>query len=132
MAAARKQRRYGGRAGAAAVEATAPAQRVWWPWLLAAAVVAIAVFEIYTPALNGPFLLDDSYLPYDAPVVPGPLRQWIGGVRPLLMFSYWLNYRAGGQDTYGYHAVNVLLHLLNGGLVWLIVRRLLARFERDL
>jgi tetratricopeptide (TPR) repeat protein len=131
MAGSKKQRKAAGR-GSSATAVAAPARKPWWPWLLAIAVVIIAVFEIYGPALNGPFLLDDTYLPYDAPTPPHGLRQWIVGVRPLLMFSYWLNYRAAGaQDTWGYHAVNVVLHLLNGALVWFIVRRLLSRFEQE-
>ncbi|HZU24651.1 MAG TPA: tetratricopeptide repeat protein [Bryobacteraceae bacterium] len=132
MAGSKKQRKAAARSGSAAVMPPPAARQAWWPWALAIVVVIVAVFEIYGPALNGPFLLDDTYLPYDAPTPSGGLRNWIAGVRPLLMFSYWLNYRsAGAQDTYGYHAVNVVLHLLNGGLVWFIVRRLLSRFEQD-
>src|SRR5262249_13264145 len=56
-----------------------------------------------------------------------PLNNWIGGLRPLLMFSFWLNYQnAGSQDTFGYHLVNVVVHLLNGALIWLSVGRVLS------
>ena len=61
-----------------------------------------------------------------------PLIGWIKGLRPLLMFSYWLNFqyadpsRAGMQDTFGYHFVNVLLHFFNGILVFLAVRKVLS------
>ncbi len=42
-------------------------------------------------ALQGPFLLDDTYLPYDQAEYPlKPLSAWLKGVRPMLMFSYWL------------------------------------------
>ncbi len=87
-----------------------------------------AVFEVYWPAIRGPFLLDDSGLPYMLPAYVGlPLRAWISGLRPLLMFSFWLNYQgAGSQDTFGYHLVNVVLHFLNGGLILLAVRRVLS------
>lgn len=111
--------------------AAAPARPSRWPWLVGAAVVAAIVFELYGPALNGPFLLDDTYLPYDLPSPPATLMGWIAGVRPLLMFSYWLNFRVAGGDTFAYHATNVILHLLNGGLVWLIMRRLLERVQME-
>ena len=40
-----------------------------------------------------------------------------GLYRPLVSFSYALNYAAGGADPLGYHVVNVLLHLI---VVWLV------------
>ena len=46
-------------------------------------------------------------------------------VRPLLMFTYWCNFRLSGTETFSYHAVNLLFHCLSAGLVFLVVRRLL-------
>ena len=66
---------------------------------------------VYAPALRGPFLFDDQYLYYDSPNPPATLRGWMSGVRPLLMLTYWLNYRASGGDTFSYHVVNLLLHV---------------------
>ena len=110
-----------------AVEIAAP-QKVYWPYAAGILVAILAVFNVYWPAIRGPFLLDDSGLPYLLPAYVGlPLRTWISGLRPLLMFSFWLNYQsAGSADTFGYHLVNVFLHLLNGGLVLLAVRRVLS------
>ncbi len=119
-----------GRTAAAAV-APAPrrsASRPLWPILIGAAVALFVVFAVYGPALNGPFLLDDDYLPYRIDgFARAPLRAWIGGLRPLLMFSYWLNFQQSGQNTYSYHFFNVLLHLINGGLIFLAVRKLLEK-----
>lgn len=104
-----------------------PQRRKFWPWVLAAAVAVIVVFEIYAPALHGPFLLDDTYLPFTLPgYVHAPLRSWIGAIRPVLMFSFWLNFKTSGTDPFSYHLVNLFLHLLNGALVFLIVRRVLS------
>ncbi|MGA3026819.1 MAG: tetratricopeptide repeat protein [Bryobacteraceae bacterium] len=104
-----------------------------WPWLVAFLVAAAAVFAVYGPALNGPFLLDDSYLPY---MLPGwddvPLLQWLHGVRPLLMFSFWLNFQLSKHDPFTYHIVNVAIHILNGSLVFAIASRVLARLDMDL
>jgi hypothetical protein len=105
--------------------ATEPrAQFGYWPYAAGFAVALIAVLEVYWPAIHGPFLLDDSYLPYMSANPDLSLRAWIHGLRPLLMFSFWLNFlNAGNQDTFGYHLVNVLLHFANGILILLAVRK---------
>jgi len=49
--------------------------------------------------------------------------------RPLTTLSYWVNYSVlgGGQSAAGYHAVNLLLHWLNGVLACLLVRGVTGR-----
>ena len=97
-------------------------------WLYAIAFLAglFAAFQVYAPALHGPFLFDDTYLPMNVPSWMNlPLSTWISGVRPLLMFSYWTNYHSAGSDTAQYHAWNVFFHFLNAALVYFIVRKLL-------
>jgi len=46
-------------------------------------------------------------------------------LRPMLMFSFWVNYAAAGVDPYVYHATNVLLHFFSAVLVAFIAARLL-------
>jgi tetratricopeptide (TPR) repeat protein len=46
------------------------------------------------------------------------------------MFSYWINYRFS-QAPFGFHAVNILIHLLNSFLVFFIVRKLARRESPD-
>jgi Tfp pilus assembly protein PilF len=98
---------------------------VWWPWV-GGLVALLLAFKAYGPALYGAFVLDDRYLPFFNPDFVGrPLLGWLMGVRPLLMFSFWLNYSAAGVDPYVYHATNVLLHFFNAVLAVLIAARLL-------
>jgi tetratricopeptide (TPR) repeat protein len=98
----------------------------WWHYALAVAAFVYLAFQVYAPTLESPFLFDDQYLPFALPYFgENPLRLWIGGVRPALMFGFWLNYQIAGQDTFWYHVVNVLFHVFNAGLVFLIVRKLL-------
>ena len=81
---------------------------------------------LYGPALNGPFLFDDHALPYaSAAAAERPLAEWISVVRPVLMFSYWVNGRLLGPEPSSYRTVNVLLHVANAVLVLLFVRRVL-------
>jgi protein O-mannosyl-transferase len=100
-----------------------------WIWIYAAslAVALFAAFEVYWPAIHGPFLLDDTHLTYVLPNAADiPLRDWIRQLRPLLMFTFWVNYQqSGAQDTFGYHAVNVLLHFCNAIFTFLAIRRVL-------
>jgi hypothetical protein len=97
-----------------------------WMWSIALLIGLFAAFQVYAPALNGPFLFDDSYLPMNQPTLAhGPFLQSLRGVRPLLMATYWVNERLAGSDTTQYHTWNVLIHFLNALLVYFIVRKLL-------
>jgi tetratricopeptide (TPR) repeat protein len=98
------------------------------PWLSYGGflLAILAIYEVYRPALNGPFLFDDSYLPFLVPnFASSPFLSWIRGVRPTLQASYWANYRLFELDPYAYHLVNLILHLAAAFFVWLIARKLL-------
>ncbi len=98
----------------------------WWMWLTGLGALFL-VFEAYGPALRSPFVLDDIYLPYadvNAPLIH--LSDWLRFPRPLLMFSYWLNYQADGSEPHSYHVTNVLLHFFVSIVVMLMAARLLA------
>lgn len=49
------------------------------------------------------------------------------GTRPLLYLTFALNFLVHGQDVWGYHLVNLALHLGNGILVFFIVANLFGR-----
>jgi len=104
---------------------SAPRGKVtWWPWAAALASLLLA-FEIYGPALNGPFVLDDLYLRYANPQsLDASFRQWIADSRPMLMASFWLNHKWTGDSLYAYHLTNVVLHFLTSVIVALIAMRL--------
>src|SRR5581483_5665439 len=92
-------------------------------WLLAGAAF-FAVWLAYAPSLHGPFMFDDQSLKFALPSFTAPLSEWVRGVRPALFFTYWLNTRISGTDTFSFHVVNVLLHCGATALVFFIVRRL--------
>jgi tetratricopeptide (TPR) repeat protein len=100
-----------------------------WIWIYSAALVValFAAFEVYWPAIHGPFLLDDTYLTYMRPGAAYiSLRDWLQQTRPLLMLTFWLNYQQSGVDTFGYHAVNVILHFSNAIFTFSAVRKVLS------
>src|SRR5215475_4699920 len=105
------------------VAAAEPRSFVWWPWAAAAAAL-ILVYQIYSPALNGPFVLDDRYLPYFSAHPSDRFGDWVGLLRPLLMISYWTNFTMAGYEPFVYHATNVLIHFLSSVMVVLLIARL--------
>jgi len=101
-----------------------------WVHALAGLVVLWLLLESYGPALRGPFLFDDLYLPFTNPDLQNaPLRYWLGYIRPVLMLSYWLNYRLAGMEPYFYHLFSVLAHFLAGMFVFIIAGKVLERAE---
>src|SRR5579884_1563651 len=103
----------------------APRGFVWWPWAAGIAALFLAL-AAYGPALDGSFVFDDRYLPFFLPEYQNaPFLSWIRGLRPMLMLSFWLNFRASGAEPFMYHAINVLLHFFNSVMVALIAMRLL-------
>jgi tetratricopeptide (TPR) repeat protein len=123
-----KGRRVKGKKPAAAEAVrTAPVRKSgprWWIYAAAGAVALYVAFQVYGPALHGPFVFDDTDLPYHLPNFPLSLPAWIYGVRPVLMFSYWIDYRLS-TDPFLFHVCNVFFHVGNGFLVFFIVRKLL-------
>src|SRR6516225_8769689 len=106
-----QQRTSPAREAAAAVAAREP--RVsWGPYAALAAGALVVVCWAYGPAMHGPFLFDDNGLPFALPNFDAPLGTWLRGVRPLLMFTYWLNVKLSGSDTFSFHAVNLLFHFV--------------------
>jgi tetratricopeptide (TPR) repeat protein len=107
-----------------------PPGRNAWTWICAASLVIalFAVFGVYWPAIHGPFLFDDMHLIFMLPNAADLLlREWLSQMRPMLMFTFWLNYQlSGAQETFGYHAVNVLLHFFNSIFTFLAIRKVLS------
>jgi protein O-mannosyl-transferase len=94
--------------------------------LLCLCAFAVVLF-LYSPALSGQFTFDDSDLPFYKTTRHAPLLDWISstGVRPILIVSYWLNYHFWGANPFSYHFVNLIIHCINTGLVFLVLLRLL-------
>src|SRR4051794_5201117 len=98
-----------------------------WPTWIATAVLAIAIVAVYGRGLNAPFILDDEVAIVRNPSItslwplvgsperPGPLRPLPNSptvARPLVNLSFALNCRFGGLNPFGFHAVNMFIHIL--------------------
>ena len=102
----------------------------WWPW--AAGLIALfVVFQVYGPALAGAFVFDDRLLPFMAPDITPAIARFVSPLRPLLGFSFWIDYRLAfepGKDLNPavFHSTNVILHWITSLLAALIAARLLS------
>src|SRR5262252_4722875 len=104
-----------------------PSCRPAMPWKLCALVIAGALLVgrvIYAPSFGGDFVFDDFGLPTQLASRAEPLATWLSGVRPVLMFTYWLNDRLWGEDPLSYHVLNFLIHVATTGLVFMVLYRL--------
>lgn len=96
------------------------------PWLFVVLAIVLGV-AAYWPATSGGYVLDD----YDLLEPGGPMRvrsfrALIGPERPLVKMSYLANARLGGFDASGFHLVNILIHCLNGLILWRLLVALFA------
>lgn len=96
-------------------------------WLAAAAGAA------YASSLGGPFVFDDLLSIPGNPTIRSLGAAWFpptdAGItvagRPLLNFTFALNWSIGGERVAGYHVLNLLIHVATGGLLGGLVRRTL-------
>ena len=107
-------------------------------WLLAGGVLALVLVVAYGNTFPNSFHYDDFHSLVDNPHVR-TLDNWSAFFadpttfsampdramyRPLVLFSYALNYQWGGYNTWGYHLVNIVLHGLMAFGVYGLVRSL--------
>ncbi len=100
-------------------------------------LILLTVF-VYWNSLGNDFVFDDQVLTENPNLLKIHTLSDAAGVglgwRPLLFFTYGLNYYWSGLNPYSYHAVNLLLHIINVVLVYFIIRevvRVLDETERD-
>ncbi len=95
------------------------------------ALILIATFAAYFPALTGEFLWDDA-----GHVTSPSLQSWSGLARiwfevgvtqqyyPLLHTAFWIEHRLWGDAPAGYHLINLLWHVTSACLLIELLRRL--------
>ena len=106
--------------------AAAPAPAIATPWFWPVMAMLLAATIAYWPALGGPFTFDDVHLPFeDRNAANAGPALWIGGVRPVLMLTYWANYVMSGTHVVSYHLVSLLFHIITAVLVYFLLRRIL-------
>ena len=98
------------------------------------ATIAVVGLLVYVNSLNGPFVFDDFVSIVDNRSIHDwsrlsevlfPERELPTAGRPLVNFSFALNYAVGGLDVTGYHVVNIAFHLGCAVVLFGIIRRTL-------
>jgi len=96
-------------------------------------LIALLCALIYLPSLWNGFIWDDDTNLYKSLWIQG------GGLKliwfsnqmyqyyPVNFTTFWLEHKLWGLNPFGYHAVNLSLHILNAILVFWVVRKLYAR-----
>jgi protein O-mannosyl-transferase len=101
---------------------------------LALALVALAAIAAYHNSLGGAFLFDDhpwivenTNIRHLWPIWPVllPSNDPLVGGRPVVSLTLAVNYALGGTNVWGYHAVNLAIHILAAWTLLGIVRRTL-------
>ncbi|HEX5214831.1 MAG TPA: tetratricopeptide repeat protein [Vicinamibacterales bacterium] len=91
---------------------------------LGCAVAMIAAGLIYATALDNPFIYDDFRLIVENPSLNDVYNlraiAWREITRPIVNFTYAVDRSIWGPTPFGFHLTNVLLHMLNVGLVFLL------------
>ncbi len=95
--------------------------------LWCAAAIAAAGVLVYLNSFAGVFIYDDLREIVESRRIRDLAGVW--GNRPLVALSLALNFRFGGLDPWGYHLVNLVVHVLAGLTLFGVVRRTL-RLER--
>ncbi len=105
--------------------------------LIAVLMIVLAGGVIYAGTLNNPFVFDDApnilenssirVTELDFPSLRAAVSEGTNITRPLGCLSFALNYYFGGYDPAGYHLVNIVIHLINGVLVYFIALMVFGR-----
>ena len=107
-----------------------------WSVVLGGAVIILAALAVYRNSFAGPFIFDDAMSIQENATIRHlwPIWQTLspphtGGAtvegRPLINLSFAINYALGGYDVWGYHALNLTIHILAALTLFGIVRRTL-------
>ena len=100
--------------------------------LAGAALIVVAGFLVYLPSISGGYLLDDPSLLTDNNLInkipnglyyfwctTEPIDYW-----PATNTTFWLEWRLWGMHLSGYHVTNLILHIVESLLIWIILRKL--------
>lgn len=103
--------------------------------LLSLLAILVVTVGVYANSISNGFVLDDDFI-----IVNNPTTHQLSSLRhvlfspdvvkpyyrPLNRASYLIDYQLFGLNPGWFHAVNIVIHLLNAVLLYLVARRLLG------
>jgi protein O-mannosyl-transferase len=94
-------------------------------------LIAAAVFLAYLPSISGGFIWDDHDLITNNNLIKasdGPYRIWCTiepiDYWPVTNTTFWIEWRLWGMHSTGYHVTNLILHIVESVLIWIVLRKL--------
>jgi protein O-mannosyl-transferase len=100
------------------------------PWL-SVIILALVTIIIYSNIYNAPFVFDDIIQIEDKAKIRDLNRflsiDQLFAPRPLVEFTFALNYHFGELNVFGYHLVNVLIHMANAFVVYFLALNVILR-----
>ncbi|MEW6078618.1 MAG: tetratricopeptide repeat protein [Thermodesulfobacteriota bacterium] len=124
----------------ASIDPLAPGKERWRIPVVFMAL-GLLCLAVYGNTLRAPFVFDDNLNIPKNPHIrvrdlsPSSLADIIRSrsiTRPIPVLSFALNYYFHGYQVAGYHAVNWLIHVINGLLVYLLTRQTLALLKKEI
>ncbi|MBI4691128.1 MAG: hypothetical protein HY754_12830 [Nitrospirae bacterium] len=98
-------------------------------------MIFLFAFLGYLNIFNGEFIFDDASIDNNLAIkdfeyfknlgIEGYLGNAVNGGRPVVNFTFAINYSIGGLDPFGYHIGNFLIHLANSFLVYILIYKTL-------
>ena len=98
-------------------------------------LIALCVFVIYSNIYSSPFVFDDKLRIVEKENI-GDLDYYLSfnrlrQPRSIVYLTFALNYRFGGLNVFGYHLVNVLIHMTNGILAYFLALTILRQLSHS-
>ena len=100
--------------------------------LIMLVLMCIFVFLLYAHTLKYPFHFDDEVTIIENANLKVTSVTWeqikgiyknFSGFRPTSLATFALNYYLGQHETFGYHLFNILIHIINGLMIYLFVQK---------
>jgi len=103
--------------------------------ILFLSLISLFVFLSYLNSFNGELVFDDTIFADNRIIkdfgyfkslgLNGYLQDAINGSRPVVSYTFAVNYLIGGLEPFGYHLFNALIHLANSFLVYALIYKTL-------
>lgn len=92
-------------------------------------IITALTLLVYSNVLHGEPQFDDEHYIFSEPLLQSPysfinldmFQSFASGMRPVTAFTFSLNHYFGGADTFSYHLTNLIIHTLNGIMVYVLI-----------
>lgn len=95
-------------------------------------IIIIIGIAIYSHVLNSPFVFDDHDIILKSnELKSGAIYTHFNQARYIGYVTFAINYHLNKLNTFGYHLVNLIIHILNSILVYLLVQKILLIIQNQ-